>query len=395
VLRAKINMESKNGCMRDPSLYRVVMTPPHHRTGTKYKVYPTYDLACPIVDSLEHVTHALRSNEYHDRNEQYEWILKATGVTHVRIADYSRLNFGYTVLSKRKLQWFVDSNIVEGWDSPAFPTVRGMLRRGLTVPALKAYIYAQGSSMRGTNQGMEKLWSINKQLIDRVVPRYWAIPVNARVKLTLTNGPEGMEYRGIPFHKQNLELGNKVTHYSSNLWIEEEDAKVVKLGEEITLMDWGNCYIKEIKKEADKIVELVGELHLAGDYKTTTWKWTWLSADSVLDLVPVELIEYDFLITKSKIEKDDKLSDYVHPKMKVCTEALGDPNLRLLSKGAKIQLERRGYWICDKPYFNSDKLVLINIPDGKKDTPSHLTAAVKKPVQEEKVGGKKKGKVGK
>lgn len=121
VLRGKIDMKSKNGVLRDPNLYRVVADVPHHRTGSKFKVYPLYDFAAPIVDSIEGVTHALRSNEYHDRNALYEWVLDATEIRKPIIQDFSRLNFTYTLLSKRKLQWFVDKGLVSGWDDPRLP----------------------------------------------------------------------------------------------------------------------------------------------------------------------------------------------------------------------------------------------------------------------------------
>lgn len=187
-LRFKIDMSADNKTLRDPVGYRCNVNDAHHRTGTKFKasaqtaaprplspphyhtkssfpvsypipaptpshpyppllnlpyptrtlptpypqVYPTYDFACPFVDAVEGVTHALRTSEYRDREAQYVWIQSAMGLRKVHIWDYSRLNFEYTTLSKRKLAWFVEEGLVGGWDDPRFPTVRGACRRGLT-----------------------------------------------------------------------------------------------------------------------------------------------------------------------------------------------------------------------------------------------------------------------
>jgi glutamyl-tRNA synthetase len=167
-------MQDKNKALRDPVIYRCNLIP-HPHTGTRFKMYPTYDFVCPIVDSLEGVTHALRTNEYRDRNPQYEWFLKALNLRWVHIWDYSRLNFVYTLLSKRKLTWFVDNGHVTGWDDPRFATVRGIRRRGMTIEALRTYILSQGASQRELSLEWDKLWNVNKKVIDPTAPRHTAL----------------------------------------------------------------------------------------------------------------------------------------------------------------------------------------------------------------------------
>ena len=121
------------------------------------------------------MTHALRTNEYRDRNDQYYWFIDALGLRKPLIWDYSRVNFVYTLLSKRKLQWFVDQGLVKGWDDPRFPTVRGILRRGLTLEALQRFILAQGASRGQMLLEWDKIWAMNKQIIDPVAPRFTSL----------------------------------------------------------------------------------------------------------------------------------------------------------------------------------------------------------------------------
>lgn len=135
-------------------------------------MYPTYDFACPLVDFIENITHPLRTTEYEDRDDQYCWILQQFGHTIPHIVSYSRLNMTHTVLSKRKLTWFVDEGLVDGWDDPRMPTIRGILRHGLTVDALKDFIIAQGSSRSVVVMEWDKIWAFNKKVIDPVAIRY-------------------------------------------------------------------------------------------------------------------------------------------------------------------------------------------------------------------------------
>eukprot|EP00850_Spirogloea_muscicola_P005029 SM000022S07243 [mRNA] locus=s22:695485:699106:- [translate_table: standard] len=382
-LRGKMDMTAPNKAMRDPVYYRCLLMP-HHRVGDKYNVYPTYDFACPVVDSVEGVTHALRSSEYHDRNEQYYRVLKDLELRKVHVWDFSRLNFQYTLLSKRKLQWFVDNGKVEGWDDPRFPTVQGLVRRGLTVEALTQFILSQGASKNLNLMEMDKLWTMNKKVIDPVCPRHTAVLVEGRVPFELVNGPEEPFVRIVPKHKKYEPAGMKATTFARRVWLEQTDAAAVAEGEEVTLMDWGNAFVRRVVRSEDggAVAALEGDLHIDGDVKKTKLKLTWLA--DVDELVPLTLVELDNLITKKKLEDDEDFTTVLNPRTRTETAALGDGNMRNVKKGDILQLERKGYFICDAPYVRQTRpAVLIAIPDGRapkaKEAPPAAAAAPEPP----------------
>uniref|UniRef100_A0A1J3FK10 glutamate--tRNA ligase n=1 Tax=Noccaea caerulescens TaxID=107243 RepID=A0A1J3FK10_NOCCA len=372
-VRGKLNMQDPNKAMRDPVYYRCNPMP-HHRIGDKYKIYPTYDFACPFVDSLEGITHALRSSEYHDRNAQYYKVLEDMGMRKVELYEFSRLNLVYTLLSKRKLLWFVQQGLVTGWDDPRFPTVQGIVRRGLKIEALIQFILEQGASKNLNLMEWDKLWSINKKIIDPVCPRHTAVVEERRVLLTLTDGPDELFVRLIPKHKKFEGAGEKATTFTKSIWIEEADATAISVNEEVTLMDWGNAIVKEITKDEEgRVTALSGVLNLQGSVKTTKLKLTWLP--NIDELVKLTLTEFDYLITKKKLEEDDDVANVVNPYTKKETSALGDANMRNLKRGDVIQLERKGYFRCDVPFVkstsakSSSPIVLFSIPDGRQHQP--------------------------
>ncbi|KAI0950021.1 hypothetical protein AcV7_008616 [Taiwanofungus camphoratus] len=363
-IRAKMSVDNPNKALRDPVIYRCNILP-HHRTGTKWKIYPTYDFACPIVDSLEGVTHALRTNEYRDRNPQYYWMIEALGLRLVHIWDFSRLNFIYTLLSKRKLHWFVDSGLVRGWDDPRFPTVRGIRRRGLTVEALRQFMLAQGPSQAIVSLEWDSLWTLNKKVIDPVAPRFWAISKTGIVSVTIKGGPAVPEVKTLPKHKKNPEVGEKRTIFSSQVFVEQEDALSFDDQEEITLMDWGNAIVcsKEINAEGI-VTSIVMELHLGGDFRKTKKKITWLAQQTnTYPLVDITLLDHDYLITKKKLEENDEVKDFVTPVSEFREDALSDANVLELKKGDIIQFERKGYYIFDG--VTDGRREFIHIPDGR------------------------------
>jgi glutamyl-tRNA synthetase len=363
-LRAKIDYKHKNGVMRDPVIYRYVGGS-HHITGTKYKAYPLYDLACPLIDHIDGVTHALRSNEYAARHEQYAWFLERLGLRNIEIFDFSRVEFVYTVLSKRKLKYLVEHDVVAGWGDPRFPTVRGIRSRGMTVKGLKEYMIGQGASQQVMQLEWDGIWTVNKKVIDPISPRYWAIAEDKAVPVTVTGRSEGVVVEAKPLHKKNPEVGEKQMVFSNNLLVEQEDAKTFGDNEEITAMDWGNVFVADKKVSANGDVEsLEFKLHLDGDFKKTSKKVTWLAAPTKENpLVPVALIEYDYLITKKKLEEEDNLLDVINPKTEYRTNALASAEVANLKKWDIIQFERKGFYICQGTKDAEGRLEFGFIPE--------------------------------
>lgn len=361
-LRAKIDYTALNKTLRDPVIYRTNLTP-HHRTGTQWKMYPTYDFCVPVVDSLEGVTHALRTNEYRDRNAQYEWIINALQLRKVNIWDFGRVNFVRTLLSKRKLQWFVDKKYVANWDDPRFPTVRGVRRRGMTVEGLRNFIIAQGPSKNIINLDWSVIWALNKKVIDPVAPRHVAVDFANAVEVTLAHGPAEPVTEERPKHKKNPEVGVKKVLFASSVLIDQADAATLEADEEITFMDWGNVIIRKVHKEGDIVKAIDADLHLEGDFRKTSKKITWLA--NTADKVKVQLVDFDHLITKDKLEEEDNFEDFLTPQTEFKSEAYADLNVKNLKKDDVIQFERKGYYRVDQPYSEGKEPVLFTIPDGK------------------------------
>ncbi|PPR01475.1 hypothetical protein CVT26_015098 [Gymnopilus dilepis] len=363
-IRAKISVDDPNKAMRDPVIYRCNPLP-HHRTGDKWKIYPTYDFACPIVDSIEGVTHALRTNEYRDRNAQYYWMIEAAGLRKVHIWDFSRLNFVYTLLSKRKLHWFVDQKLVGGWDDPRFPTVRGIRRRGMTVEALTQFMLSQGPSQAVVSLEWDSIWTLNKKIIDPIAPRHWAVVKDKAVPVKINGGPSSPEVKLLPKHKKNPDVGEKKTVYSSNILVEQEDAASFEDNEEITLMDWGNAIVRSKEVDASGVVtSITMDLNLEGDFRKTKKKITWLAQPTADHPLPsVTLVDFDYLITKKKLEENDNVADFVTPVTEFKEFAYADANVLELKPGDIIQFERKGYYIYDNE--KNGEREFFKIPDGR------------------------------
>lgn len=363
-LRARIAYDSRNGTLRDPVIYRCNLTP-HHRTGTSWRIYPTYDFCAPILDAVEGVTLALRTNEYRDRNAQYEWFQQTLRLRKVEIWDFSRVNFVRTLLSKRKLTRIVDQGRVWGWDDPRMPTIRGIVRRGMTVHALREFILKQGPSRNALNLEWGAFWALNQKYIDPICPRHTAIIAQDAVRCTVV-GVDGPSVVTKPKYHKNTELGTKIVMIDKTILLEQADAVGLVLGEEITLMNWGNAFVRGITKESedDPVTEVVLELHLRGDVKKTK-KVTWL-ADTPENLVPVHIVSFDHLITKNKLDKSDVLEECLTPETEFRDQAFVDCNVVELKAGAVVQFERKGYYVLDgQGSRHGSQMVFFNVPSGR------------------------------
>ncbi|KAI7334126.1 glutamyl-tRNA synthetase [Hortaea werneckii] len=341
-LRARIAYDHPNGTLRDPVIYRCNLQP-HHRTGEAWKMYPTYDFCAPILDSLEGVTLALRTNEYRDRNAQYEWMQQALGLRAVTIWDFSRMNFVRTVLSKRKLAKIVVQGRVWGWDDPRMPTIRGIMRRGMTVTALRDFILKQGPSRNILNLEWGALWAVNRKVIDPVAPRYTAIDVQDVVRCSVSGlAAECSAQR--PLHPKNPAVGTRLVTYTDVITIEQADAKTFEVDGEITLMGWGNAFVRWIEKDkaSGRVSALDVELHLDGDFKKTQKKITWLASVPGEENIALDLHTFDYLITKDKLEPTDDLEESLAPVTQTVVRATTDGEIRALQPGTTVQFERKG-----------------------------------------------------
>lgn len=383
-IRAKISFANDNASLRDPVIYRCPKTQtPHLRTGDKYKAYPTYQFACPIVDSLEGVTHALRTTEYNDQDAQYKWILKSLELRAPFIWTFSKIQFIRTLMSKRKLTKLVDAGVVTGWDDPRFPTVRGIRRRGMTVEGLRDFMVSQGPSKNIVNMDWHTIWQTNKKIIDLMGKRFTAVDDTNLVVCKIQGLDKDEPYSETKPCHAKYDLGEKTVWYSKTILVEQEDARSFAQNEEITLMNWGNAIVSEIQyskapTSEDKTQDITSgvsslnnisglslTLNLDGDFKATKKKITWLSQDQ--SLVPVELVEFDHLLAKDKLSEEDeaKWEEFIAPKTEFVTSAVADCNVADVKVDEVIQFDRKGYFRCDKVAAEGQKAVFFKIPTGK------------------------------
>lgn len=242
----------------------------------------------------------------------------------------------------------------------------------MTVAALREFILRQGPSRNILNLEWGALWALNKKYIDPKAARHTAIFQDDAVSCHVT-GIDGPHVASKPKYIKNFDLGTKKVVYDQTILLEQVDAQSLVEHEEITLMNWGNAYARRIFRAAQpdetgqsKVTGIEFELHLEGDVKKTTKKISWLASVSS-NLVPVDLVSFDYLITKDKLEKEDTLENFLNPNTEFRTHAFADCNMTELARGAIIQFERKGYYKLDVEYKSGggSQMVFFDIPSGK------------------------------
>ncbi len=369
-LRAKIDMAHPNLNMRDPIMYRILHAS-HHRTGDKWCIYPTYDWAHGLEDSIEKITHSICTLEFENHRPLYDWYLDAIGIYHPQQIEFARLNLTYTVMSKRKLLKLVQDKYVNGWDDPRMPTISGMRRRGYSPEAIRSFCAVIGVNKFNSTVDMALLEHCLREDLNKTSRRVMA--VLRPLKVIIDNYPQGKsEQLEAINNPEDASAGMRKVPFSRELYIERDDfmenppAKFYRLapGREVRLRY--AYFIKctnAVKDNNGNIVELHctydpatkgGEAPDGRKVKSTIH---WLSAK---EAIPVEVRLYNNLFTKENPEDVLEGQDFtvnLNPKsLEVLSDCLVEPALKGAKPLSRYQFERLGYF-CVAPDSTADKLV--------------------------------------
>ncbi|PTA73265.1 MULTISPECIES: glutamine--tRNA ligase/YqeY domain fusion protein [unclassified Stenotrophomonas] len=390
-LRAKIDMASGNINLRDPALYRIKHVE-HQNTGNAWPIYPMYDFAHALGDSIEGITHSLCTLEFEDHRPLYDWCVDNVDFAHddaltqplvdaglpreaakPRQIEFSRLNINYTVMSKRKLMALVTEQLVDGWEDPRMPTLQGLRRRGYTPAAMRLFAERVGISKQNSLIDFSVLEGALREDLDSAAPRRMAVV--DPVKLVLTNLPEGhAEQLTFSNHPKDESFGSREVPFAREVWIDREDFaevppkgwKRLVPGGEVRLRGAGIIRCDEVVKDADgTITELRGWLDpesrpgMEGANRKVKGTIHWVSA---VHGVPAEIRLYDrlFSVPNPDDESEGKTyRDYLNPESRRTVTGYVEPAAASAAAEQSFQFERTGYFVADrrdhteaKPVFN-------------------------------------------
>ena len=367
VLRAKIDMASPNFNMRDPIMYRILHAE-HHRTGDKWCLYPMYDWAHGLEDSIERITHSICTLEFEDHRPLYDWFLDELGVYHPQQIEFARLNLTYTVMSKRKLRQLVEAGNVSGWDDPRMPTLSGLRRRGYTPEAIRNFAERVGVAKTDSTVDVALLEHCIREDLNKRAPRVMGVLKPLRV--VIDNYPEGKtEESEAVNNPEDPAMGTRKVPFSRVLYIEQDDfmehppKEFFRLapGREVRLR---YAYIIKcvelVKDKAGKVADLhctydpetrSGE---AGSSRKVKGTIHWVSAAHAHK---AEIRLYDRLFT---VENPGDVDDFVtvlNPNSLHTVTGYVEPGLANVTPGSRYQFERLGYFCADLKDSSAERLV--------------------------------------
>ena len=371
-LRAKIDMTSPNLNMRDPVIYRILRAT-HHRTGDKWLIYPMYDYAHPVSDSIEKITHSLCTLEFEDHRPLYDWSLEELGIFPSRQIEFARLNMTYTIMSKRRLLKLVQEGAVRGWDDPRMPTISGLRRRGYPPTAIRDFCDRIGLAKRESMVEISLLEHCLREDLNLTSPR--VMVVLRPLKVVITDYPEGkVEWLEAENNPEDPEAGSRKVPFTRELYIEREDfredppRKYFRLspGREVRLKHAYYITCNEvIRDEAGNIIEVrcthdpSSRGGWTDDSRRVKGTLHWVSAAHAAE---AEVRLYNHLFTKEDpgdAEEGGDFFDYLNPdSLETLDGCLMEPGLLEIKPLERYQFLRQGYFCVDpdstpgKPVFN-------------------------------------------
>ena len=364
-LRAKIDMAHENMQMRDPLMYRIRKIE-HHQTGWDWPIYPTYDWAHGQSDAIECVTHSMCSLEFESHRPLYDWFLQALELEQApRQIEFARLELTHTVTSKRRLLKLVQEGVVDGWDDPRMPTIRGLRRRGYPAAALREFCTAVGITRVQSRKAIEELESYVRQELNRTAQRRMA--VLRPLKLTITDWPTDdggepvVEWFEVMNNPENPDDGTRKVPFTGELWIEQDDFREVpppkyfrlSPGKEVRLRGAFLVTATDVVKDDDGNVVEVLCTHdpesrggTAPDGRKVKSTMHWVSRRHSVD-IQAALYERLFTTEAPGAATGEPLDDLNHNSRELLEQCKGEPALADADPGQVLQFERIGYFAVD------------------------------------------------
>jgi glutaminyl-tRNA synthetase len=373
-LRAKIDMSSGNVNMRDPVMYRIKHED-HHRSGSKWRIYPMYDFTHGQSDSIEGITHSICTMEYEDHRPLYDWYLDELEIYHPRQYEFARLNLSHTVLSKRRLLKLVSEKYVTGWNDPRMPTLAGMRRRGYTPEAIRNFCERIGVGKKDSLVDVAMLEFCVREDLNKRAPR--VMGVLKPLKVVIDNYPEGEEFLDAINNPEDPAEGSRKIPFSRELYIEQEDFmedppnKFFRLtpGREVRLRYAYFIKCESVVKGADgKAIEVHCTYDPATrggdapDGRKVKATLHWVSAKHA---IPAEVRLYNAFFDRAnpnEVEEGKEFTDYINPdSLEVLTSCMVEPSLADAKPGVHVQFERMGYFCVDNVDSKPGALVFNRI----------------------------------